>query len=118
MRLSPQTYTCLFLKEMERYKPQAKWLYSEEPAYSFQSGIPLPPDLAVLMLKRYWSGEMTNARLAEELKSIKPELILLRNDTQPRPFHDLIYSEYQLIYMDDNNLLYVHKSIAKSVNPG
>jgi hypothetical protein len=113
-RISPQTYTCLFLKEMERYKSQAKWLYAEEPAYSFQSGIPLPPDLAVLMLKRYWSGEMTSARLAEELRTFKPELMLLRNDTQPRPFRDLLNAEYQLTYMDTDNLLYVHKSIVNS----
>jgi hypothetical protein len=110
---SPQTYTCLFLKEIERYKPQTRWMYTEEPVYSFQAGIPLPPDLAVVMLKRYWSGEMTDARLTADLKAFKPELMLLRNDTRPRPFRDLLNAEYQLIYMDGDNLLYVSKSIAK-----
>ena len=37
-RRSTQTFTCLFLREMERYKAQAHWLYSEEPVYSFLSG--------------------------------------------------------------------------------
>jgi hypothetical protein len=32
VRHSPQTYACLFLHEMERYKPQARWLYTEEQA--------------------------------------------------------------------------------------
>jgi hypothetical protein len=114
IRNSPQTFTCLFLKDMERYKPQTHWLYTEEPVYSFHAGIPMPPDLAVLVLKRYWSGEMTNARLTADLRSFKPELILLRNDSNPRPFRDLINLEYQLIYMDDDNLLYVLKSIARS----
>jgi hypothetical protein len=112
VRKSPQTYTCLFLNEMERYKPHTRWLYSEEPVYSFHTGIPLPPDLAVVVLKRYWSGEMTNARLTEDLRSFKPELMLLRNDTKPRPFRDLLNTQYQLIYMDAGNLLYVRKSIA------
>jgi hypothetical protein len=115
VRQSPQTYTSLFLKEMARYKPQTRWLYAEEPVYSFHAGIPLPPDLAVLVLKRYWSGEMTSARLTEDLRSFKPELMLLGNDSRQRPFHDFLNAEYQLIYMDGNNLLYVHKSIAHSV---
>ncbi len=112
VRHSPQTYTSLFLKEMERYKAQSRWLYAEEPVYSFHSGIPLPPDLGVLAAKRYWSGEMTDARLTEDLVSSKPELILLKNDSKPRPFRDLINTEYLLIYMDADNLLYVRKSIA------
>ncbi|HEY3854128.1 MAG TPA: phospholipid carrier-dependent glycosyltransferase [Verrucomicrobiae bacterium] len=110
---SPQTYASLFLKQIELYKSQARWLYTEEPVYSFHSGIPMPPDLAVLVLKRYWSGEMTNARLAEDLKSFKPELMLLRNDSNPRPFRDFINADYQLIYMDSGNLLYVLKSIVR-----
>ena len=115
VRSSPQTYTCLFLNDMERYKAQTRWLYTEEPVYSFHSGIPLPPDLGVVVLKRYWSGEMTNARLTEDLRSFKPELMLLRNDSSPRPFRDMLNTQYQLIYMDTDNLLYVLKSIAKPV---
>ncbi len=112
VRHSPQTYSCLFLKEMERYKPQTHWLYAEEPVYSFHSGIPLPPDLAVVMSKRFWSGEFNNERLIEDLISYKPELMLLKHDSLPRPFRDLLNAEYQLIYMDGENLLYVRKSIA------
>jgi hypothetical protein len=56
---------------------------------------------------------MSNARLTEDLMSYKPELILLKNDSQPRPFRDLINTEYLLIYMDADNLLYVRKSIAR-----
>lgn len=112
VRHSPQTYTSLFLKEMERYKGQSRSFYAEEPVYSFHSGIPLPPDLGVVVAKRYWSGEMTDARLTEDLVSSKPELILLKNDNKPRPFRDLLNNEYFLIYMDADNLLYVRKSIA------
>lgn len=36
----------------------------------------------------------------------------LRNDTQPRPFQDLLAAEYRLVYLDDENRLYAHRSIA------
>jgi hypothetical protein len=113
VRRSPQTYTSLFLKEMERYKAQAHWLYTEEPVYSFHSGIPLPPDLGVVVAKRYWSGEFTDTRLTDDLAAYKPELILLKNDSKPRPFRDLLNAEYFLIYIDTDNLLYVRKAIAR-----
>ena len=113
VRHSPQTYTCLFLNEMQRYKGQAHWLYAEEPMYSFHAGIPLVPDLAVVVAKRFWSGEMTDAQLTQDLEKPKPELILLKNNTQPRPFRDLLNTQYRLVYMDANYLLYVLKSIAR-----
>ena len=50
------------------------------------------------MLKRFWSGEMTNARLASELREIKPGLILLRNNSSEVPFQDLLISDYHLVY--------------------
>ena len=38
--------------------------------------------------------------------------MLLKHDSLPRPFRDLLNAEYQLIYMDGENRLYVRKSIA------
>jgi hypothetical protein len=111
VRLSPQTFTCPFLKTLDRFRDTARWLYTEEPVYSFYANIPMPPDLAVVVLKRYWSGEMTPKRLVDDLRFYKPELMLLKNDSNPRPFHDLVDQEYRLIYIDSDNLLYVRKSV-------
>lgn len=111
-RNSPQIYNSLVLAEMARYKPFTKWLYTDEPIYSFHSGIPLPPDLAVVMLKRFWSGEMTNARLAREVKEYAPGLILLGTRVSRTPLDELLQSEYRLVYFDNDHRLYAHKSIS------
>ena len=105
-RHSPQTYTSLFLQEIARRKPDTKWFYSEEPIYSFYAQIPTPPDLAVVMLKRFWSGEISDEKIAAELAEYKPGLILIRNNSIQRPYHALLDSEYQLVYMDNDHLLY------------
>jgi hypothetical protein len=39
--------------------------------------------------------------------------MLLKKDTAPRPFRDFLNANYRLIYMDTDNLLYLHKSIAQ-----
>jgi hypothetical protein len=115
VRHSPQTYSSPVLAVMERFRPFTEWLYTEEPVYSFHAGIPLPPDLGVVMLKRLWSGEMTNAKIAAELKEFQPGMILLPTDANLRPFQDLITETYQLVYADAGHRLYVHRSIVNKV---
>jgi len=115
IRSSPQIYSSLVLKEIERYKPFTKFIYTDEPAYSFHAGIPMPPALAVITLKRLWSGDMTNARLVEELRLSKPGVLLLKNQTTELPFSDWMNTEYRLVYQDEKHNLYVHKSIVGKV---
>jgi len=112
IRKSPQTYYALVFNEIERFKPFTQWLYADNLTYSFYSGIPMPPQLAVVPLKRLWSGEMTNAGIREQMQEFRPGLVALRNDTRETPFQDLLSTEYRLVYQDAENRLYAHKSIA------
>lgn len=111
-RHSPQTYSSLVLKEIERFKPFTIFLYADQPIYSFHPGIRLIPDLAVVMLKRLWSGEITNAKITEEMEAVKPKLILLANDTRVMPFKHLHQTVYRLVYQDSLHRLYALKAIA------
>jgi len=78
IRRSPQTYSALVLAEVEHLKPFTKFMYTDDPVYSFHAGIPLPPKLGVISLKRFWSGDLTNARLVEELEAVKPGICYLK----------------------------------------
>jgi 4-amino-4-deoxy-L-arabinose transferase-like glycosyltransferase len=113
IRSSPQVYSSLVLHEIERLKPFTRYLYADEPVYSFHARIPMPPNLAVLPLKRFWSGDMTNARLAAELEAVRPEIMLLKNDTRERPFQRLLQSEYRLVYQDAHHRLFARRAVAK-----
>ena len=113
IRATPKTFSSYVLKKIERYKPFTTFMFTDQPVYSFHASIPLPPRLAMLPFKRMWIGDMTNARLAAELESVKPGIILLRNDSQGLPFQDLLMREYQVVYFDKANRLFAHKSIAR-----
>ena len=117
-RRSPQTFSSLFLNVIQRYKPRVQSIYCEEPVYSFHAGIPMPPDLAVVMLKRFWSGEISDERIAADLQQNPPGLILLRNDSAPRSFRSLINSSYRLIYEDGAHLLYVRQDLSMAPPSG
>jgi hypothetical protein len=113
IRNSPQTYSSLVLQQIERLKPFARFIYTEEPIYSFHAGIPMPPQLAVVPLKRLWSGDMTNTRIGAEMAQVKPEIILLRSNSTDTTLNDLIAAEYRPIYEDGKHRLYARKSVAK-----
>jgi len=100
IRKSPQIFSSLVLGEIAKFKPFTKFIYTDDPVFSFHTGIPLPPGLGVMSLKRFWSGDMTNARLAEELRTVKPGILLLGNTNQELP--DLVdellgFGEFTLV---------------------
>jgi hypothetical protein len=113
IRNSPQIYSALVLKEIERLKPFTHWIYTDQLVYSFHADIPMPPPLAVMPLKRLWAGDMTNARLAAEVSRFKPEIILLRNDTREVAFQDLLDTDYHMIYQDERQRLYAERATIK-----
>jgi hypothetical protein len=111
IRHSPQTYNSLVLTEIARFKPFTEFMFTDEGVYSFHAGIPLPPRLAVVSLKRYWSGDITHEKLRAELWKVKPGLILLKS--MEVPFQDLLRSEYSLVYDDQKHQLYARKDVVK-----
>jgi hypothetical protein len=117
LRHSPQIYSTPVIAQMKRFKPFTQWVYADKLIYSYHSGIPMVPSLAVVPIKRMWSGELTNAKMIEELRKYKPGLILLMNDGREVPFKDLLQADYQLVYMDKDNRLYAEKTIAKKRPP-
>jgi hypothetical protein len=115
IRASARLHSSYVLKEIQRFKPFTTFMFTDRPIYSFHSDIPLPPHLAMLSLKRFWTGDMSNARLVAEIEAVQPELILWANDSREVPFQDLLTRNYQLAYIDAANRLFVHKNIVKQV---
>ena len=113
MRHTPRLFNSPLLTRLQHYQPYTQYLFTLDGVYSFHAGIPLPPSLAEISLKRLWSGDMTNARLAAELTAIKPGLILVASQTAELPYQDLLQAEYRLVYQDQDHQLYVLKSVLK-----
>ena len=93
IRNSQPTYTCLALKEIARLKPFTSFIFAEQPTYSFHARIPLPPKLAVLSLKRLWSGDITNECITAKLQAVKPGVILVGNSSRLLPFENLLLED-------------------------
>lgn len=114
---SRKTSSSLVLKTLSTYRGRTKYMFSDEPAFSFQAGIPLPPALAMLSLKRMWSGSMTNEKLISEFKIAKPDVVILSNTIFARLLQTAIARDYTLIVVEGNTHLYIRRELVREVAP-
>jgi hypothetical protein len=117
IRQAPRIESSLVLKEIKRYKPFTKFLFTTEAVYAFHADIPIPPKIATLSLKRLWTGDMTNEKLADEMRALRPGVLLLANDSKELPFQSLLQTEYRLVYTDAQHRLYVLPEIIEQAEP-
>jgi len=115
IRQSPRLYTSLGLQEVAALKPHTTFMFTDRPVYSFHCDIPLPPNLAVLSLKRMWSGDMTNERLVRELQNIEPGVLVLGPTTRERPYQSLLEQRYRLVYEDADVRVYGLKTLLEKL---
>ena len=113
LRAAPRIQSTPVIGQLRRFRPYVQWLYADKLVYSFHSGIPVVPSLAVMPIKRLWAGELDNAGIRRELEHYKPEMLVLLNDGRDVPFRELLDAQYQMVYMDSDNRMYALKAIAR-----
>jgi hypothetical protein len=64
------------LAAMSDHASQVRWLYTDRPIFAFLTGIPIPPNLAVVTQKRVLSGDLTDEEITATLEAYSPEMIL------------------------------------------
>jgi hypothetical protein len=111
IRALPKAYETLAIDRIQRLGSAVHWMYADDSIYSFWTGVPMLPNLAVLPMKRFWVGDMSNDRVVAELTAARPEVILLNNTSAPRPFDELLASDYRLTFMDSRMRLYARKGV-------
>jgi hypothetical protein len=62
LRHSEPASTNRILEKMKIYAGQTKWVYAADGMYPFQARLPVPPELAIVMPKRFWSGQITTSK--------------------------------------------------------
>lgn len=77
------------------------WIFTEDLLAAFWAGLPIPPELAVIPTKRWWSGQITPAAIRASLERHQPELILLsERRLKDWGLEDFVAQHYQPIAAD------------------
>ncbi len=102
----------LLVQELRRHAPRARWMFTRHTIYTFHAQVPVPPPLAVLPAKRFWSGRLSEADLLREVQAWRPEILLLGEDEFSAGWGPWLESSYALVAQAQDLSLYVHKDIA------
>ncbi len=60
-----------------KYKPRARWIFTDRPIFAFYAGMLVPPELAVISNKRNFADKTSQDYCIDKLEKYKPEIILL-----------------------------------------
>jgi hypothetical protein len=116
IRSKGQAGTDAMLAHINNYREQTHWIYAQPVIYAFHARLRVPPELAVVALKRYWSGQMTWQQLLTLVQKYRPEQMLLFKSTMGPEWTDFLKSNYVIDYDDGQKVLYIAKSL-KTASP-
>jgi len=94
--------------KIKEYANRTHWVYAEQDIYPFQAGLSMPPELTAVVLKRYWSRQITPEEVVNTCKRYHAELLLLNPAHVGSGWNNLL-TEYNIAYSNTNILMYVTK---------
>jgi hypothetical protein len=98
------------VKKMKEFAGRTRWVYCEDGSYPFHAGLPVPPELAIIMPKRFWSGQISTAAVLETCEHYKPELVVLPFATAKEgEWKSHLGAEYDFACDDAKSSLYIAK---------
>jgi hypothetical protein len=101
------------IAKMRTYAGRTSWVYVDPSAfniYAFHAGELVPPELAVLSGKRFWSGQITNQDLLETVKCYKPEQLLFGTVLLDSAMQEYVTRNYRLVLKVPGHWLYAINS--------
>jgi 4-amino-4-deoxy-L-arabinose transferase-like glycosyltransferase len=116
-RNTPKASESPVLAKMKQLASRTHWAYAQPVIYPFQAGLLVPPELAVVMLKRFWSGQITTEQIVETCQRYKPEQILLFTARASGPWEPFLKANYSPVFQDQELTLYVSNSILQRESP-
>jgi 4-amino-4-deoxy-L-arabinose transferase-like glycosyltransferase len=72
------------LVQVNKYAPKTRWIVTDLPTYGFLAGLPVPPELAVMSMKRIETGDLTQADILQTIQKYHPEQVLLGRREYPQ----------------------------------
>jgi hypothetical protein len=103
----PRKNESLLIQQMLSYSKQTHWVYTEDTMYPFHAGLLVIPELSVLPLKRFWSGQITDKEIAETVSRYRPEQILINDERGPGCLEEILVLNYSRVYQGEGHSLYV-----------
>ncbi len=96
---------------MKDFADRTRWVYAENAIYPFHMRLSMPPELAVVTPKRFWSGQISTMQIIEACERYQPEMIVLTVAGNQREWNDFLQSKYVALRTDKKFVLYIAKRL-------
>lgn len=107
LRVKPSETELKVLAALKERRADTRWLYTDRPIWCAHANILIPPELAVLSLKRIAAGDITHAEFLRLLYHYRPEQIVLqRRHFEDEKFHEFLRAFYEVV-IEEGNLKYL-----------
>ena len=116
LRARPPVASEILVNKMGEYGSQTRWVYADQEIYPFHAGLSTPPELTVVVFKRFWSRQITTAELVATCKRYGTEQLVL-NPTHITSDWNNFLEDYDAVYRDTNSVLYVAKRLTSHSKP-
>jgi len=83
------------VKELRNHSKQAQWVFADSAIYAFHVGKPIPPEIAVIPEKRFWSKQISESQVATIITKYRPELIVVGLPSLRFALSNLLQTEYR-----------------------
>jgi len=112
LRASSKINDNQLVNKIRQYAGRTNWIYSEPPIYAFHAGLLVPPELAVIVLKRFWSGQTSTSEIIEVCRKYKTEQIVLYKSKLTEKWYEFLTSErYVGIIANETSVMYVTREL-------
>jgi hypothetical protein len=82
------------VQELKRGADETGWIFVERPINAFHAKRPVPPALAVMPSKRFWSGQISLPEIERLLREYRPEKIYLQREDWRKALAEFLEEDY------------------------
>lgn len=91
---------------LKSHAAQTKWVYTDRATFAFYANVMIPPELAVVPLKRILAGRITDQEVVNYLYHYKPEQIVLQRPFLYNHNTDEFLKRFYVQVLQDGSLRY------------
>ena len=95
---------------MKQHANQIHWVYCEQPIYAFLSSSLTPPELAVVVIKRFWSHQLTATAIVEICKQSQVGEVVLSAQSRPE-WQAWLQADFVNIYKDTSHAMFLNSTV-------
>ncbi len=117
LRQRPSADANPIVQRMKTFASRTKWAYSESGIYPFHARLLVPPELAIVMPKRFWSDQISISQIIETCKRYQTEQIVLRREAVNGEWKAFLDAGYQMTSTDGKHVHYVAKRLLDQPAP-